>query len=132
MRYSEHLQQSSSGRYQVQGCKQRRCYQRPGPFSYRRNLNPQIVYDSDQPNTRTLISTFQGNAKTSRLIGGSNFIPGSGDGSMGNILSNYQVIGLLTTPIKTPSAPIKSRNANNTQESTWWLRYEHASVKERS
>ncbi len=88
--------------------------------------NPQIVYGfglNFQYKNFDFGFFFQGNAKTYRLIGGSNFIPGSGDGSMGNILSNYQDHWTVDNPDQNAFWPrlSSSRNANNTQESTWWL-----------
>lgn len=88
--------------------------------------NPQIVYGFGlnlQYKNIDFGFFFQGNAKTNRMIGGSNFIPGSGDGSMGNIMSNYQDHWTVDNPSQDVFWPrlSSSRNANNTQESTWWL-----------
>ncbi|MFA7140480.1 MAG: TonB-dependent receptor [Proteiniphilum sp.] len=67
---------------------------------------------------------FQGNGKTYRIIGGNNFIPGSGDGSMGNIYTNYQDRWTVENPHQDVFWPrLASYNhANNTRSSTWWLK----------
>jgi len=67
---------------------------------------------------------FQGNGKTYRIIGGSNFIPGSGRGALGNIYSNADDRWTLDNPRQDVFYPRLSdgQNANNTQNSTWWLR----------
>lgn len=66
---------------------------------------------------------FQGNGKTYRIIGGNNFIPGSGAG-MGNIYSNYADHWTVDNPSQDVFWPRLSsvNNANNNRASTWWLR----------
>ena len=66
---------------------------------------------------------FQGNGKTYRIIGGNNFIPGSGAG-MGNIYDNYGDHWTKENPSQDVFWPrlSSSANANNSQSSTWWLR----------
>lgn len=67
---------------------------------------------------------FQGNGKTWRFIGGSNFLPGSTMGTMGNILDNYNDRWTVENPVQNAFYPRLSYgpNENNTQNSTWWLR----------
>lgn len=67
---------------------------------------------------------FQGLGKTYRIIGGSNFIPGSANGSMGNILANVDDRWTVENPRQDVFYPRLSdyQNANNNQSSTWWLR----------
>lgn len=66
---------------------------------------------------------FQGNGRTYRIIGGSNFIPGCGAG-MGNIYDNYADHWTVENPSQDSFWPRLSSttNSNNTQASTWWLR----------
>lgn len=68
---------------------------------------------------------FQGNAKTYRVIGrGSYFLPGSTQGATGNIYSNAYDSWTVENPSQNVFYPRLSigTNANNSQESTWWLR----------
>ncbi|WP_025764109.1 TonB-dependent receptor [Dyadobacter tibetensis] len=66
----------------------------------------------------------QGNALTYRTIGGSNFIPGSANGSMGNMLTNVDDRWTVANPRQDVFYPRLSdyQSANNNQTSTWWLR----------
>ncbi|OXA90092.1 SusC/RagA family protein [Flavobacterium hercynium] len=65
---------------------------------------------------------FQGVAKSERIIGGSNFIPGSGTGTLGNIYSNYNDRWTEENPSQDVFWPRLSYgpNANNSVPSTWW------------
>lgn len=65
---------------------------------------------------------FQGVAKTERLIGGANFIPGSGQGTLGNIYSNYEDSWTEENPRQDVFYPRLSYgpNLNNSVASTWW------------
>lgn len=65
---------------------------------------------------------FQGVAKTERMIGGANFIPGSGQGTLGNIYSNYQDRWTEENPSEDVFYPRLSYgpNLNNSVPSTWW------------
>ncbi|UII24277.1 SusC/RagA family TonB-linked outer membrane protein [Fulvivirga ligni] len=67
---------------------------------------------------------FQGNALTSRIIGGSSFIPGSSNGALGNYYDNADDRWTLENPSQDVFWPRLSnyQNANNNQASTWWLR----------
>ena len=67
---------------------------------------------------------FQGLGKTYRIIGGSNFIPGSANGSMGNILTNVVDRWTVDNPRQDVFWPrlSDSQSSNNNQASTWWLR----------
>ncbi len=67
---------------------------------------------------------FQGLGKTYRIIGGSNFIPGSANGSMGNILTNVTDRWTVANPRQDVFYPRLSdyQSANNNQASTWWLK----------
>ena len=69
---------------------------------------------------------FQGNGKTHRFIGGvaSNFLPGSSQGAMGNVLTNYNDRWTPENPSEDVFYPRLSygANTNNSQNSTWWLR----------
>ena len=67
---------------------------------------------------------FQGLGKTYRLIGGANFMPGSANGSMGNIFTNVVDRWTVENPRQDVFYPRLSdyQNANNNQSSTWWLR----------
>lgn len=66
----------------------------------------------------------QGMGRTYRAIGGSNFIPGSADGAMGNILANVDDRWTVDNPSQDVFWPRLSDypNANNEIPSTWWLR----------
>ncbi|WP_242410197.1 SusC/RagA family TonB-linked outer membrane protein [Flavobacterium sp. Root901] len=65
---------------------------------------------------------FQGIAKSERIIGGANFIPGSGTGTLGNIYSNYNDRWTEENPSQDVFWPRLSYgpNANNAVASTWW------------
>lgn len=65
---------------------------------------------------------FQGIGKSERIIGGSNFIPGSGTGTLGNIYSNYEDRWTEENPSQDVFWPRLSYgpNANNAVASTWW------------
>lgn len=67
---------------------------------------------------------FQGLDNTYRIIGGSNFIPGSANGSMGNILTNVTDRWTADNPRQNAFYPRLSdyQSANNNEASTWWLR----------
>jgi TonB-linked SusC/RagA family outer membrane protein len=67
---------------------------------------------------------FQGAGKTTRLLGGQNWIPGSSNAAAGNILSNIDDRWTIEEPRQDVFWPRLSKdlNANNTQPSTWWLR----------
>jgi hypothetical protein len=90
-------------------------------------VDPQIVYGFGASILYKQIDFsffFQGNGKTYRVIGGNNFIPGSGDGSMGNIYDNYKDRWTVDNPSQDAFWPRLSsyNHANNTQSSTWWLK----------
>jgi len=65
---------------------------------------------------------FQGVGKSERIIGGSNFIPGSGTGTLGNIYSNYNDRWTEENPSQDVFWPRLSYgpNVNNSVASTWW------------
>lgn len=65
---------------------------------------------------------FQGIGKSERIIGGSNFIPGSGTGTLGNIYSNYNDRWTEENPSQDVFWPRLSYgpNVNNSVASTWW------------
>lgn len=67
---------------------------------------------------------FQGLTHTHRMIGGANFIPGSANGSMGNIFSNVHDRWTVDNPRQDVFYPRLSdyQSANNNEASTWWLR----------
>jgi TonB-linked SusC/RagA family outer membrane protein len=67
---------------------------------------------------------FQGLGKTYRIIGGANFIPGSANGSMGNMFTNVSDRWTVENPRQDVFYPRLSdfQNANNNEASTWWLR----------
>lgn len=67
---------------------------------------------------------FQGIGGTDRMIGGANFIPGSGNGSLGNIYTNVHDRWRVGNPSQDVFYPRLSdyQNANNNESSTWWLR----------
>ena len=67
---------------------------------------------------------FQGLGNTYRIIGGSNFMPGSANGSMGNILTNINDKWTIDNPRQDVFYPRLSdyQSSNNNQASTWWLR----------
>ena len=66
---------------------------------------------------------FQGQADTWRIIGGSDyFIPGSGQGVLGNVYSNYTDSWTEANPSQDVFWPrlSESTNTNNNRASTWW------------
>lgn len=92
-------------------------------------VNPEIVYGFGATARYKNIDFnifFQGNGQTYRFIGGvvSNFLPGASQGSMGNILTNYNDRWTQENPKQDAFYPRLSygTNANNSQNSTWWLR----------
>lgn len=87
--------------------------------------DPQIVYGFGtnlKYKQFDLSFFFQGIAKSERIIGGSNFIPGSGTGTLGNIYSNYEDRWTEENPSQDVFWPRLSYgpNANNSVASTWW------------
>ncbi|WP_081852617.1 TonB-dependent receptor [Prevotella sp. 10(H)] len=65
---------------------------------------------------------FQGNGRTYRFIGDANFLPSAN--GLGNFLTNYDDRWTVDNPSQDvfyPRASL-SRNDNNNQQSTWWLR----------
>lgn len=91
--------------------------------------NPEIVYGFGATARYKNVDFnifFQGNGRTYRFIGGvvSNFLPGSSQGTMGNIFSNYNDRWTEDNPSQDVFYPRLSWgvNANNSQESTWWYR----------
>jgi len=90
-------------------------------------VDPQLVYGfgaSVRYKNLDLNCFLQGNGKTWRVIGGDNFIPGSGSGAMGNILTNVNDRWTVENPSQNVFWPrLDSKlNANNKYASTWWLR----------
>lgn len=89
--------------------------------------DPQIVYGFGA-NIRYKAFDFgfflQGVTNTHRIVGGSNFIPGSANGAMGNMFTNVQDRWTLDSPRQDVFYPRLSdyQSANNNMESTWWLR----------
>ncbi|MDR0265202.1 MAG: SusC/RagA family TonB-linked outer membrane protein [Sphingobacterium sp.] len=67
---------------------------------------------------------FQGVSRTYRIIGGSNFIPGSANGAMGNMFDNVSDRWTVDNPRQDVFYPRLSdyQSANNNLASTWWLR----------
>ncbi|WP_197027662.1 TonB-dependent receptor [Prevotella sp. 10(H)] len=69
---------------------------------------------------------FQGNGRTYRIIGqgSSYFIPGSGNGALGNIFDNVNDRWTTGNPSQDVFYPRLQMgyNANNSQASSWWLR----------
>jgi len=67
---------------------------------------------------------FQGVSRTYRIIGGSNFIPGSANGAMGNMFDNVSDRWTVDNPRQNVFYPRLSdyQSANNNLASTWWLR----------
>ena len=66
---------------------------------------------------------FQGQAETYRIIGGSDyFIPGSGQGVLGNVYSNYNDCWSEKNPSQNVFWPrlSASTNTHNNRASTWW------------
>lgn len=92
-------------------------------------VNPEIVYGfGGNVRWKNLDFSFffQGNGKTYRFIGGpaANFLPGSSQGTMGNILSNYNDRWTEENPSQDVFYPRLSwgPNANNSQNSSWWYK----------
>ena len=92
-------------------------------------VNPEIVYGFGATARYKQVDFnvfFQGNGKTHRFIGGvaSNFLPGSSQGAMGNVLTNYNDRWTPENPSEDVFYPRLSygANTNNIQNSTWWLR----------
>lgn len=68
---------------------------------------------------------FQGNGSTWQMIGRTlDFMPGGGNSTTGNILSNVDDRWTVDNPKQNAFYPRLSYgpNSNNSQESTWWLR----------
>ncbi|WP_281309908.1 SusC/RagA family TonB-linked outer membrane protein [Flavobacterium flavigenum] len=87
--------------------------------------DPQIVYgfgNTTKYKQFDFSFFFQGVAKSERIIGGANFIPGSGQGTLGNIYSNYNDRWTEENPSQDVFWPRLSygTNANNSVASTWW------------
>lgn len=92
-------------------------------------VNPEIVYGFGATARYKNVDFnvfFQGNGRTYRFVGGvaSNFLPGSSQGSIGNILTNYNDRWTEENPTQDAFYPRLSygANTNNSQNSTWWLR----------
>lgn len=89
-------------------------------------VNPEIVYGFGATARYKQVDFnvfFQGNGKTHRFIGGvaSNFLPGSSQGAMGNVLTNYNDRWTPENPSEDVFYPRLSygANTNNSQNSTW-------------
>ncbi len=65
----------------------------------------------------------QGMANVNFIISGNEMIPGSGDGSIGNILTNVDDRWTPENPAQDVFYPrlSQTRSENNTQASTWWI-----------
>ncbi|KGE15863.1 TonB-dependent receptor [Sphingobacterium deserti] len=90
-------------------------------------VDPQIVYGFGANARYKSVDFgffFQGLAKTSRIIGGNNFIPGSTRGAMGNIFDNVDDRWTVDNPRQDVFYPRLSDylSTNNNAPSTWWLR----------
>lgn len=90
-------------------------------------VDPQIVYGMGLNINYKRLDLglfFQGNARTSRVIGGSYFIPGTGAGALGNIYSNVEDRWTAENRQQDVFWPRLSNqtNSNNNQSSTWWLK----------
>lgn len=91
-------------------------------------VDPQLVYGFGANITYKGFDfgvLFQGNGKTYRTIGrGSFFLPGSTQGATGNIYANAYDSWTIQNPSQDVFYPRLTigANANNSQESTWWLR----------
>ena len=92
-------------------------------------VNPEIVYGFGATARYKQVDFnvfFQGNGKTHRFIGGvvSNFLPGSSQGTLGNVMTNYNDRWTPENPSEDVFYPRLSygANTNNSQNSTWWLR----------
>lgn len=117
---------------------------RPGDIKYRDLNNDGVLNDEDitaigNPSVPEIVygfgfsfrykrfdisAMFQGIAKSDFIISGNNFMPGSGQGSLGNILSNVDDRWTPENPSQNVFYPRLSygKNENNTQASTWWLK----------
>ncbi|WP_245980489.1 SusC/RagA family TonB-linked outer membrane protein [Flavobacterium aquicola] len=87
--------------------------------------DPQIVYgfgNTSKYKQFDFSFFFQGIAKSERIIGGSTFIPGSGEGTLGNVYDNYQDRWTEENPDQNAFYPRLSYgpNINNALPSTWW------------
>lgn len=92
-------------------------------------LDPQIVYGFGvnlQYSDFDFGFIFQGNDKTYNMLGKGvgYFIPGSGNGATGNIFTNVTDRWTKDNPDNDVFYPRLSQgtNANNSQESSWWLK----------
>ena len=86
---------------------------------------PEIVYGfgfSFRYKRFDISAMFQGVAKTDFILSGSTLIPGSGQGSLGNILTNVDDRWTPENPSQNVFYPRLSygQNENNSQASTWW------------
>lgn len=90
--------------------------------------NPKIVYGfglNMQYKEFDFGFFFQGNAKTDQIIGRSAyFIPGSGNGALGNMYDNVHDRWTVENPRQDVFYPrlTAGQNENNQQASTWWLK----------
>lgn len=91
--------------------------------------NPEIIYGFGATARYKNVDFnifFQGNGRTYKFIGGSatNFLPGSSQGTIGNIFTNYTDRWTKENPSQDVFYPRLSYglNTNNNQVSTWWLR----------
>lgn len=87
--------------------------------------DPQIVYgfgNTSKYKQFDFSFFFQGIGKSERIIGGSTFIPGSGQGTLGNVYDNYQDRWTEENPDQHAFYPRLSYgpNINNSLPSTWW------------
>jgi len=87
--------------------------------------DPQIVYgfgNTSKYKQFDFSFFFQGIAKSERIIGGSTFIPGSGQGTLGNVYDNYEDRWTEENPNQNAFYPRLSYgpNINNSLPSTWW------------
>ncbi|WP_348822198.1 SusC/RagA family TonB-linked outer membrane protein [Flavobacterium aestuarii] len=87
--------------------------------------DPQIVYgfgNTSKYKQFDFSFFFQGIAKSERIIGGSTFIPGSGQGTLGNVYDNYEDRWTEENPDQHAFYPRLSYgpNINNALPSTWW------------
>ncbi len=88
---------------------------------------PEIVYGfgfSFRYKKLDIGALFQGMASVDFVISGNEMIPGSGDGSIGNILSNVDDRWTPENPSQDVFYPrlSRTRSENNSQSSTWWLK----------
>jgi TonB-linked SusC/RagA family outer membrane protein len=87
--------------------------------------DPQIVYgfgNTSKYKQFDFSFFFQGIGKSERIIGGATFIPGSGQGTLGNIYDNYEDRWTEENPSQNVFWPRLSYgpNTNNSVASTWW------------